>query len=180
MLIAQQKRKENVAEYILYMFQIEDMIRAAQFNITTIEQQIITGFDQPYQVKRDMREWYQSLISMMKDHGLEKKGHLPLLISLMDEMNTLHTRLLNKADEISYLELYKKAKPAIEELRVRTNEIENNDIELALNGLYGLLLLRLQKRKINPETEKAFGFISEWLAELTSRFHQLEQGEAEF
>ncbi len=180
MLIAQQKRKENVAEYLLYMFQVEDMIRAAQFDIGTIERQIIAGFDQPYDVKRDMREWYQSLIGMMKDHGLEKKGHLPLLISLMDELNTLHTRLLNKADEISYLELYKKAKPAIEELRVRTREPESTDVELALNGLYGLLLLRLRKSKVNPGTEKAFGYISEWLAELTSTFHQLEQGKAEF
>ena len=27
MIIAQQKRKENIAEYLLYMWQVEDMIR---------------------------------------------------------------------------------------------------------------------------------------------------------
>ena len=28
MIIAQKKRKENIAEYLLYMWQIEDLIRA--------------------------------------------------------------------------------------------------------------------------------------------------------
>jgi len=32
MIAAQQKRKENIVEYILYIYQIEDLIRAFQFN----------------------------------------------------------------------------------------------------------------------------------------------------
>ena len=36
MLIAQQKLKENIAEYILYMYQIEDVIRAYQFDLDSI------------------------------------------------------------------------------------------------------------------------------------------------
>ncbi len=180
MLIAQEKRKENIAEYLLYMFQIEDLIRASDFDIDSIDKKIISAFDQPYQVKRDMREWYISLINIMKDNGLEKKGHIPLLLSLIDELDNLHIRLLNKADEFEYARQYKKAKPAIEELRVKSNDQVANDVGLGLNGLYGLLLLRLQQRTLNPETEKAFGFISEWLAALTVHFHQIEQGNTEF
>ena len=32
MLIALQKRKENIAEYILYLWQVEDLLRALQFS----------------------------------------------------------------------------------------------------------------------------------------------------
>ena len=43
MFISQQRRKENVAEYLLYMWQIEDIIRANNFSIEEIEKN--QGFD---------------------------------------------------------------------------------------------------------------------------------------
>ena len=36
MLIAAKKKEENIAEYILYMYQIEDIIRSFQFDIERI------------------------------------------------------------------------------------------------------------------------------------------------
>jgi len=36
MFITQQKKKENIAKYILYMWQIEDVIRAYNFDIESI------------------------------------------------------------------------------------------------------------------------------------------------
>lgn len=39
MIIASQKRKENIAEYLLYMWQIEDIIRAYKLDIDTIDEQ---------------------------------------------------------------------------------------------------------------------------------------------
>ena len=40
MIVAEQKRKENVAEYILYMWQIEDTIRALDFDLTRITEYV--------------------------------------------------------------------------------------------------------------------------------------------
>lgn len=37
MLIAQKLRKENIAEYLLYMWQVEDIIRANKLEIESIE-----------------------------------------------------------------------------------------------------------------------------------------------
>lgn len=37
MIIASRKRKENIAEYILYMWQIEDIIRANSCDIEQIK-----------------------------------------------------------------------------------------------------------------------------------------------
>ena len=36
MIIAQQKLKENIAEYVLYMYQIEDVVRAYHFDLEAI------------------------------------------------------------------------------------------------------------------------------------------------
>ena len=44
MLIARQKKQENIAEYLLYMWQVEDIIRACGGDIDLIRQRIIDGY----------------------------------------------------------------------------------------------------------------------------------------
>ena len=41
MIIARQKRKENIAEYLLYMWQVEDLIRANKFDMDSINRTVI-------------------------------------------------------------------------------------------------------------------------------------------
>lgn len=41
MYIAQRKRKENIAEYILYLWQLEDLLRALQFSPEAIYSQLV-------------------------------------------------------------------------------------------------------------------------------------------
>ena len=65
MIIASQKRKENIAEYLLYMWQIEDIIRAYKLDIDTIDDQIVSKYNVPDDNKKEFREWYESLIDMM-------------------------------------------------------------------------------------------------------------------
>ena len=47
MIIAKQKRKENIAEYLLYMWQIEDLIRANNFDMDLIRRTVIAHCNQP-------------------------------------------------------------------------------------------------------------------------------------
>lgn len=180
MLIANQKRKENIAEYLLYMFQIEDLIRAYSFDIDLIEVNIISKFEQPYNVKRDMREWYFSLINMMKDEKLLAKGHVPLIRALISELESFHIRLLHDENESKYHAAYTKVQLSIDALRGKSAGKNFGDIELCLNGLYGLLMLRLTKKEINPETAEAFGLISEMMALLSAKFLQFEKGNKEY
>jgi len=179
MIVAEKKRKENISEYLLYMFQIEDMIRAYEFDIDRIDRELISNYEQPYNIKRDIREWYASLITMMKENNLIKSGHIPLLTSLITDLNNLHHSLLSKEDEKDYKDLYSLAKPPIEELKQKSQQKETTDIEACLNGLYGVLLLRLQKKNLSGGTAEAISRISHLLAELTIRFHQVERGEKE-
>ena len=41
MFISQQLKEKNIAEYLLYMWQVEDLIRANQYDIEEIKSRII-------------------------------------------------------------------------------------------------------------------------------------------
>lgn len=175
MIIAEQKRKENIAEYLLYMYQVEDMIRANKLDLDSIEQTLINKFDVPYGVKRDMREWYKTLIGMLTEENKEISGHLAMLENLSDQMHEMHHEILKQGIDQAYKEVYDRAKTNIEALRMRSGHSRDNDIQVALNGLYGLLILKLKKSPITDDTLQAFETIKELIAELSSRYMEGKQ-----
>ncbi len=170
MIIAEQKRKENIAEYLLYMYQVEDMIRANKLDLDGIEATLISKFEVSYELKREMREWYKTLITMMVDEQKEVSGHIDLLKTTAEQLSEMHHQLLKQGIDNSYKETYNKAKPHIEALRMRSGNSKESDIQVALNGLYGLLILKLKKTLITEETTQAFDTIRELVAELSSRY----------
>ena len=94
MYIASQKRKENIAEYLIYMWQVEDMIRANDLDIDKIQKNIITpsGLDEARQ--RELRGWYESLIDMMRREDIQQKGHLQMNRNTLSQLVALHQTLL--------------------------------------------------------------------------------------
>ena len=114
MLIAQEKRKENIIEYLLYMYQVEDTIRACGFNISVIEQRIINQFKVSDRIKTEIKNWYADLIVMMHQEKIKDNGHLKMLETLIDDLNKLHLWLLEK----------KKDKKEIDILRRRINRLK--------------------------------------------------------
>jgi len=179
MLIAQEKRKTNIAEYILYMWQVEDLIRAYRFNIDDIEENLISQYPQSNRVKNDVRDWYANLILMMYQEGIREKGHLSYLKTLVDEITDLHIRLLNHEGHEDYHQLYRRASGYLDEFRNKTGDNATGDIEISLNALYGLLLLRLKKQKVSHETEIAMSSFSKLMAMLSHIFLEVERGERE-
>lgn len=177
MLIAQEKRKTNIAEYILYMWQVEDLIRAYRFNIDLIEQNLISQYSQPPRIKNEVKDWYANMILMMYREGIQEKGHLSDLTSLIAEVTDLHIRLLNT--EKGYRQLFLDASENIEEFRKKSANPGTGDIEICLNALYGLLLLRLKKQTVSRETELAMASFSKLLARLSRVFLEAERGERE-
>ena len=170
MIIAQQKRGENIAEYIFYMYQVEDMIRANKLDLDSIEQTLINQFEIDYEVKREMREWYKTLIAMMRDEKKEGSGHLNILTSTVEQLSELHHQILDRGEDMGYKETHNRAKQHIEALRMRSGHARESDVQVAFNGLYGLLILKLKKTPITEETSKAFDTIRELVAELSSRY----------
>ncbi|MFC0875890.1 DUF4924 family protein [Saccharicrinis sp. FJH2] len=177
MLIAQQKRKENIAEYLIYMWQIEDQIRAFNFNIEAIQQHIISKYDQPDEVKAQIGEWYENLILLMRNEGITASGHLQVTKNLITDLYNTHLYLLKTPNEVRYQTTFATAKPDIELLKVKTKE--ENDIAAAFQFLYGSLLLRLQGKDLTKDTQSGMKRISALISLLATRHHKFERGDEE-
>ena len=172
MLIARGKKTENIAEYLLYMWQIEDLMRALALDIEKIQTYIIDQFDQPTAVKKEMRDWYESLLEMMRLENVTVSGHLQINKNVISELDELHNVLLGLPKENFYLMTYHKVLPLIVELRAKPGGKAFGEVETCLNLLYGMLLLRLQKKEISDETAHAASLIGEFLRMLSAKYKQ--------
>ncbi|EGK02647.1 DUF4924 family protein [Dysgonomonas gadei] len=170
MLIAKKLKEENIGEYLLYMWQVEDMIRANGFDIDKIDEQIISRFDQPDNVKKEIREWYENLIGMMHREDVAQRGHLIINKNVISELTDLHLRLLKAPDESDYSAAYYKTLPFIVELRSKSPDKNIPELETCFAALYGYLLMRLQKKEISGETQAAISQISSFLRILSQRY----------
>jgi hypothetical protein len=177
MLIAREKKKSNIAEYILYMWQIEDIIRSFEFSPEKVRGGIVDRYDQPAQVKNEIMQWYLSLIKMMKDEGILQHGHLVFLVHKVNELNDFHQLLLLSPKQMEYKEAYNNAKPNIEALAEKGNHVERNEIDICLTGLYGLLLLKLQQKTISDDTQNSLRTVSMLIALLADFYRKYENGE---
>ncbi|MDR1380952.1 MAG: DUF4924 family protein [Tannerella sp.] len=174
MIIAQQKRKENIVEYLIYMWQVEDLIRACHLDMEEIESRVMPQYSQPEEVKREIRQWYRELIDMMRIEGVTEKGHIQLNRNIMAELAGLHPRLLKSPQETVYGSLYYKTLPAIVQLRSKSGGAEMNEIETCLTAIYGYMMLKMQQKEISAETMDGIRRISGLLAFLAARFHEEE------
>ncbi|MBP5458413.1 MAG: DUF4924 family protein [Paludibacteraceae bacterium] len=175
MLIAKQKRAENIAEYILYMWQVEDIIRACRFDMALIKSAIIDKFDQPEAVKSEMVAWYENLVEMMHVEKIEEKGHLQIVKNIVMDVNSLHLELLQEPKEIQYNALFFKTLPYLVDFRKKSGAgAEVDDVELSLNALYGVLMLRLQKREVTQDTQEAIKQIGQFMAVLAAKYKEAE------
>lgn len=171
MLTASQKKKENIAEYLLYMWQIEDLIRAFSFDIDKIQANIIDRYTDLTQDQRDeMRRWYESLIDMMLREGVKEKGHMQLNRNVIIALDDLHKRLMADPKFARYSAEYYNTLPVIVELRARSGDKKADEIETCFNALYGIMLLRMQGKHISAETEAAAKQISHYLAMLAAYY----------
>ncbi|MDA3883557.1 MAG: DUF4924 family protein [Bacteroidales bacterium] len=175
MIIATQKRQQNIAEYILYMWQLEDMIRAVKFDVS----QIVSQYNYPENTMKDIQIWYTQLADAMKSEGIEESGHLRQLQELVIELSQLNISLLQNSSEKKYQELFNEALPHIAEIITKSDNTIKNEIEACLMGLYGMLLLRLQRKTISENTNIAITSFSRLLAVLSKKFHELEKGNSE-
>ena len=113
----------------------------------------------------------------MKSQGIEKAGHLESLKETISGLNVLHTTLLTTIQDKKYQEMYEEVKTAMQELVKRSGSRgTNNEIEIALNGLYGLLVLRLKKENVGAETAEEMAKISTMLAHLNHQYFQMKMG----
>jgi hypothetical protein len=168
-LISQQLRKENIAEYVLYMWQVEDIIRAYDFDLSAIKRNYISRFKLSDEQREEMVDWYGNLIRMMHEEGVSKEGHIQINKIVVQQMAELHAQLLASTKFPFYNAEYYKVLPFIVELRNKGSK-EINEIETCLNALYGVMMLRIQQKTISASTENAIKEITTFLGMLSDYY----------
>jgi flagellin-specific chaperone FliS len=168
--IADELRKTNIAEYLLYMWQIEDTIRAFDCSLSRIKREYVERFDYTEEQKEDEVDWFGNLIRMMNEEGCREQGHLQINKVTMQMLIELHTQLLASPKFPFYNSAYYKVLPFIVELRNKGANKEENEIETCFNSLYGVMMLRLQKKEITPNTLHAVKEISTLMGMLSDYY----------
>lgn len=179
MFISQKLQKENIAEYLLYMWQVEDLIRANGLDIDKLQESYLNRFKLEGKEADAQREWYENLIEMMRSEGVLEKGHLQINKSVITMLNDLHNELLKSPKHPYYSAAYYKALPYIVELRNRSNTRDECEIENCFDAMYGLMMLRLQGKPVSEDTKKAMEDISRFLAMLAEYYKKDKKGEVE-
>lgn len=175
MIVASKKRKENIAEYLLYMWQIEDLIRANGLDIDKIRTNIIDKFNLDETQHREMTEWYESLIDMMRRDGVTEHGHLQMNKNILNQLVQLHQALLKDPAFPEYTAEFYRTLPYIVELRGKAGENQVGEIETCFTALYGMLMMRLQQKETSEATRNAIAQISRFIALLSKDFHLDEE-----
>ena len=124
-------KKENIAEYILYLWQMEDYLRA---------------FPEHAEATPELHE----LNEMMHREGIMEGGHLALAQNALAELEDLHTELLN--EDAMYRAAIIRLQPSLNLLKAKTNNPTMSDLEACFTLLYQIMLLHLQKKPVSPET----------------------------
>jgi len=176
MLIAAQKHKDNIAEYVLYMWHLEDMVRASKFSMEIIKTHLIAPQTDDPQMMLKAEQWYGDLMRNIQNEGIADKGHLGELNDILIEMLYLHNSLINVTQDKQYVKIFDEAQPYIKEFNAKSNSRSMNPVETALNGQYAKLLLRIQKKEITPETEEAFDHFRKLLGYLSVKYKEMKSG----
>ncbi|MCH7398976.1 DUF4924 family protein [Belliella sp. DSM 107340] len=164
--IAEKKREQNIAEYIIYMYQMEDLIRAYDFNMLDIRQYVISHYPISDSEKEDMAIWFSNICEQMISEKITATGHLSEIQAIVDELAKIHWALLKS--DMEYFGIYNKAKPFIVEMIIEAgNKPVGHEIQICINAIYGLLLAKLKGREIPKgytEATDAFGSVLSYLS----------------
>lgn len=159
-----------MAEYLLYMWQVEDLLRAVELDVDKLEDSYLSRFQLEGEAKKELKQWYVDLAEMMRSEGVAEKGHLQICKNVLIWLDELHRRLLKSPKFPYYSAAYYKALPFIVELRQKSGSQDKGEIENCFDALYGLMLLRMQGKPVSEETKKAMESISTFIGLLADYY----------
>lgn len=160
------------------MWQVEDLLRANGCDLDRMRQNVIARY--PQEERAALEEWYGNLCDMMRAEGVTERGHLQINRNVILNLTELHGALLASTKFPFYNAAYFKALPFIVELRQKNGQKEEPELETCFEALYGVLLLRLQKKEISQGTARAVEAISNFLSLLANYYEKEKKGELEF
>lgn len=176
--IAIQKRRENIAEYILYLWQLEDMLRALQFSPEAIYETLVKPRGLPAEKENEMLVWYMGIADLLRQEDKVESGHLDHTLHLIADLQRLHEQLLLLPAGERYRPLFARLKPELPRLAQIIEKGDISDTELAFRALYAVMLYRMRGDEAARKTESdVMELISPVVAELARIYRMVESGE---
>jgi len=173
--IAQLKKKENISEYLLFLWQMEDLLRGIEFDVERLDNEILPAIkDEEERLKS--RSWLISMAKEMQQASLQVSGHHYETYEVLNEVAMLQQTLLTVTKSAPFKKAYDAAMPVLEDFRKKSEKVPRSDMETALTALYGVLTLRIAKKEVSEETSKAMAPISAYVRELTRAYHLMKAG----
>ncbi len=176
MLVSRELRKKNIAEYLLYMWQVEDLLRANELSFDKVKENIVGAYDLSQEQSDELLAWYADLIDMMHQEGVKENGHLQINKNVIINLTDLHQRLLRSPKVPFYSAAYYKALPFIVEFRTKSEGRAKSELENCFDALYMVWMMKLQRRELNEETLKATAEIGKFISMLSLYFKEEEEG----
>lgn len=149
-------KKENIAEYILYLWQLEDYLRA-------------------FPEMAEGNEELSDILRMMHADDVMDGGHIQLAQIALKELEELSDDIL--AQEATFRAAMIRITPSLNLLKARTDRPAMSNIEACLVLLYQIMMLRLQHREISAETQEVQQQATGILQYLSKTYYK--QGELE-
>ncbi len=178
--IAQAKRKENIAEYILYLWQLEDLLRALQFSPEAIYSQLVAPREVAEEQKHIFLLWYMDIVNLLRKEGKEQSGHLEHTLHLIGDMHNLHLQLMQNPVGAHYRTTFARLSPQLPTLRRLLGRDDLSDTELAFRALYAAMLYRIKGDRERAEAiSDTIELVSPVVGELALMYGRVERGEVD-
>lgn len=158
------------------MWQIEDIIRALEFDTTKISNYVQAGYKLEPELMDKVYLWYLTIADQMEAENITTSGHLSELDDLMEDLEELNHNLLKEPSQTLYSSVYFQTLPSIIQLRDLSGGEKMGEIETCFVGIYGFLTLKARGEEVTEETTAAIEQFSTFLAMLADRFRDVEEG----
>lgn len=152
------KKKDNIAEYILYLWQMEDYLRA--FPRAMDDEQTMP----------ELRNELQELSLMMHEENILAGGHLQLARNALLQLEELSDSLYD--EEATYRAALIRLQPQLNLFKAKTDRPTMSDVEAGLTLLYQVMLLRIQHRDISKSTQQTVDEVTAWFKYLSRTFRE--------
>ena len=178
--IAQRLRKENISEYILYLWQIEDLLRALQFSPEAVYSKLVAPRNADPQTSQVIFLWYMDIASLLRQEGKEQNGHLEHTLHLIGDLQNLHNQLMTLPAGKNYRPLVERLRPWLPVLEEKMGRGDVGEIELCFRTLYAAMLYKIKGQK---EKQQVIGevieSVSPVIGELSRMYGAVERGEVD-
>ena len=152
MTVAAQKKRSHIVDYLLFTWQMEDLVRAAQFQPRLLEEWAENQANSEGTDPVEESKWLLALAEDMRRSGAEEKGHAGSVKDAMAELAHLHELLLGTLNDARYREAFNEAEPYLKDLGEKSpNEVHPVE-QLALALAQCSALTHLDWASIKSET----------------------------